>query len=463
MFRLIDFDFVKEIKRFGVGGLEEIAYLDPAGQLIEKVFKALEIIDLFAETKGLAESTNFPVYTFYTDRYGSNSNGLNSLFKDSGIIIEQNNSPIPEVVVQAFRVSNDTSLAPVLSNDEQINNLETYNISLIKNDQTVQPSGKVNVHIPVPTGLDKDTCSVYRKESNGSWTKLDAKVKGNYLVFETDHFSLYAITGTLEELSIKTLPTKLDYLINEQFDSDGLSLLLGDQIITDNYLCSPQVLENEGECEITVKYGHAETSFTVNVKENEAVEPEDSDESANDLDPSVNGIVQCPDGRWAMYKNGKVDTSCTTIAQNKYGWWRVKDGYVDFEAQGIYQNENGWWKTTNGKVTFLEFGLFENENGTWRVETSKVNFNANSIYQGRDGWYKTTNGKVTYDENGVFQNIFGWWYVEDSKVDFDFTGIASNKYGKWYINNGGVDFTKFGTVTFDGKTYLIAFGKVLFG
>ena len=191
--------------------------------------------------------------------------------------------------------------------------------------------------------------------------------------------------------------------------------------------------------------------------------PEVPDESANDLDPSVNGIVQCPDGRWAMYKNGKVDTTCTTIAQNKYGWWRVENGYVNFDAQGIYQNKNGWWKTTNGKVTFLEFGLFENENGTWRVENSKVNFKANSIYKGKDGWYKTTNGKVTFKENGIFQNQFGWWYVKNSKVDFDYTGIASNNYGKWYINKGKVDFTKVGFVKVDGKTYTVMFGKVIFG
>ena len=191
--------------------------------------------------------------------------------------------------------------------------------------------------------------------------------------------------------------------------------------------------------------------------------PEVPDESANDLDPSVNGIVQCPDGRWAMYKNGKVDTTCTTIAQNKYGWWRVENGYVNFEANGVYQNKNGWWKTKNGKVTFTEFGLFENENGIWRVEFSKVNFKANSIYKGKDGWYKTTDGKVTGKETGIFQNQFGWWYCKNSKVDFDFTGVASNQYGNWYVKSGKVDFTKIGMVKADGKTYMVMFGKVLFG
>ena len=196
-----------------------------------------------------------------------------------------------------------------------------------------------------------------------------------------------------------------------------------------------------------------------------AKDPSVPDASADDLDPSVNGIVKCPDGvRWAMYKNGKVDTTCTTIAQNKYGWWRVENGYVNFDAQGIYQNKYGWWKTTNGKVTFKEFGLFENENGTWRVEGSKVNFLANGIYKGQDGnWYKTSWGKVTGDETGIFQNQFGWWYCKNSKVDFNYTGIASNQFGKWYVKSGKVDFTKLGFVKYDGKTYTIMFGKVLFG
>ena len=196
-----------------------------------------------------------------------------------------------------------------------------------------------------------------------------------------------------------------------------------------------------------------------------AKDPSVPDASADDLDPSVNGIVKCPDGvRWAMCKNGKVDTTCTTIAQNKYGWWRVENGYVNFDAQGIYQNKYGWWKTTNGKVTFKEFGLFENENGTWRVEGSKVNFLANGIYKGQDGnWYKTSWGKVTGDETGIFQNQFGWWYCKNSKVDFNYTGIASNQFGKWYIKSGKVDFTKVGMVKADGKTVMVMFGKVLFG
>jgi len=140
----------------------------------------------------------------------------------------------------------------------------------------------------------------------------------------------------------------------------------------------------------------------------------------------LNGLVQGPDGKWAVYKNGEVDTTVTSVVQNENGWFRVKDGYVDWNANGIYPNEYGWWKTTNGKVTFKENGVFQNGLGWWRVRNSKVDFNAQGIYENKYGWWKTTDGKVTFDENGIFQNEYGWWKVENSKVNFNFTGIDNN-------------------------------------
>ena len=70
---------------------------------------------------------------------------------------------------------------------------DRYNICFVKNEEEVKPNGKVTVKIPIPSGYDKNRCVVYRQESDGSWAILQATVEGNYLVFETDHFSLYAI------------------------------------------------------------------------------------------------------------------------------------------------------------------------------------------------------------------------------------------------------------------------------
>ena len=151
----------------------------------------------------------------------------------------------------------------------------------------------------------------------------------------------------------------------------------------------------------------------------------------------LNGIVKGPDGKWAMYKDGKVDTSYTGIAKNEYGWWRVENGYVNFNANSIYKNEYGWWKCTDGKVTFDENGIYKNEYG----------------------WWKTTDSKVTFKENSIYKNEYGWWKTTDSKVTFKETGIFSNQYGKWYVKDSKVDFNKNGKVKFNGKTYTVKNGK----
>ena len=167
----------------------------------------------------------------------------------------------------------------------------------------------------------------------------------------------------------------------------------------------------------------------------------DSKDVSPDPEPEkkLNGLVKGQDDKWALYKNGIVDTSVTSIVKNDYGWWRVENGYVNFGAQGIYKNNYGWWKTTNGKVTFNETGVFKNDYGWWRVEGSKVNFNA----------------------NGVYKNNYGWWKTQKGKVDFSFTGIAKNEYGTWYVKNGKVDFSKNGVVSYNGKAYQIEKGKVV--
>lgn len=134
----------------------------------------------------------------------------------------------------------------------------------------------------------------------------------------------------------------------------------------------------------------------------------------------ANGLTNEPDkdGRWPYYKNGKVDTSVTTVALNKNGWWYVKDGYVDFTFNGIASNSNGSWKIKDGAVDWGYTGIANWGDGTWQ---------------------RVVGGRATKD-SGVFQNENGWWYVKDGIVDFKYNGIAQNENGIWRIVNGKVDF-----------------------
>lgn len=133
-----------------------------------------------------------------------------------------------------------------------------------------------------------------------------------------------------------------------------------------------------------------------------------------------------PDGRYAYYTDGKIDTSVTTVAQNAYGWWYVKNGYVDFTYYGLASNDNGWWVIQGGKVNFdAKKGFYEGTvkgtYGFWWCDGGKVQFNLDDIV------------KDPYDNN--------WRYVKGGRFIDTFNSISANSNGVWRLVDGVVDFT----------------------
>lgn len=75
----------------------------------------------------------------------------------------------------------------------------TYDISLLKNGEKIQPDGKVKVFIPIPEKIrffaEFGGARVYRVETDGSLTKMETQIEGDCLVFDTEHFSVYTLIG----------------------------------------------------------------------------------------------------------------------------------------------------------------------------------------------------------------------------------------------------------------------------
>ncbi len=86
--------------------------------------------------------------------------------------------------------------------------LELYDISLVKDGKTVQPSEKVQVSIPIPKDWNKNKVKVYRVTLDGAYMQYEdmkGKVDGNYFIFETDHFSYYVIVEEDSEVPTETI------------------------------------------------------------------------------------------------------------------------------------------------------------------------------------------------------------------------------------------------------------------
>ena len=113
----------------------------------------------------------------------------------SGISIKANAGVIPEgAALETAAVTsgaNFTLAETALKSDHE--KFTLFDINLLKDGAKVNPNGKVTVSIPVPEGYTASACKIYRIESDGKKTDMDAKLENGFLVFETDHFSLYAV------------------------------------------------------------------------------------------------------------------------------------------------------------------------------------------------------------------------------------------------------------------------------
>ena len=231
----------------------------PAGVALKGCFaitKSSNKLLMATQMAASCDNTYAMVYSSLGDEY----------INPQGVYVTTNGNVDSEAILQVFRVSNDDVVEVVLNSNNPLEKHELYNISFVKNDKLVQPNGRVTVHIPVPDGMRGDTCKIYRQENDETWTILDAHIEGNYLVFETDHFSLYAVIGETAGFKVSSLPNKSSYVEGDILETDGMIVELNGEQILEGYICEPTILSQVGIQTITVKYGLSETKFDVVVK-----------------------------------------------------------------------------------------------------------------------------------------------------------------------------------------------------
>ena len=74
-----------------------------------------------------------------------------------------------------------------------------FDITTTIDGEAVQPDGTVLVKIPLPEGYNPEKTVVYHVSDDGKLEKLESSVADGYVVFETTHFSYYAIVDETEQ------------------------------------------------------------------------------------------------------------------------------------------------------------------------------------------------------------------------------------------------------------------------
>lgn len=184
-------------------GVIESAFFDALklpGALMEAAFmcfRAADITDHYQTVGKFIGSGETSVYLDNKeDRYALSSNDYTvsgEWYFDSAVSFHQ------------YMITNGEDLDDVNENFDDFTHIQVIGMSLYKNGKEIQPSGEVEVAIPIPSGVIIDTLEIYRKEDNGAYTKLDYIVDGNYLIFKTHHFSVYCIVGEYEKIDSLSL------------------------------------------------------------------------------------------------------------------------------------------------------------------------------------------------------------------------------------------------------------------
>ena len=111
--------------------------------------------------------------------------------EETGISVTVDNNA--ELVVETLTDSESIDKANVALVDKA-EVLALYDITLLKDGIAVQPDGTAKVKIPT----DNENANVYRIEEDGTATDMNAVYENGYLVFTTDHFSVYAVAEPLK-------------------------------------------------------------------------------------------------------------------------------------------------------------------------------------------------------------------------------------------------------------------------
>ena len=110
----------------------------------------------------------------------------------------------------------------------------TYNISLMQNGESVQPTGEVTVKIPVPDTMDGEQCAVYREEADGTQVILNAVYRDGYMVFTTDVFGSFTLAKIMPPVALGDVNgdgtiDAADAVMIQRYDS-GLTTLTDEQL-----------------------------------------------------------------------------------------------------------------------------------------------------------------------------------------------------------------------------------------
>ena len=146
------------------------------------------------------------------------------------------------------------------------------------------------------------------------------------------------------------------------------------------------------------------------------------------------------EGELYYFKNNRIDTSYSGLAQYGNEWYYIENGKVNWNYTGLAQRGNEWFYIENGKLNWNHSGIVEYNKQWFYVERGRLNWNYTGLGQSGNDWYYIVRGRVNWGYTGLVQKGNEWFYVKGGKLDWSYTGLVQKGNEWFFVRNGRLDW-----------------------
>lgn len=184
----------------------------------------------------------------------------------------------------------------------------------------------------------------------------------------------------------------------------------------------------------------------------------------NRIDTSYSGLAQYGN-EWYYIENGKVNWNYTGLAQRGNEWFYIEKGKLNWNHSGIVEYNNQWFYVERGRLNWNYTGLGQSGNDWYYIERGRVNWGYTGLVQKGNEWFYVKGGKLDWSYTGLVQKGNEWFFVRNGRLDWGYTGLACNGEYYFYVKNGRLDWNYSGYAQIDaqGEYYEVRNGRLVGG
>lgn len=170
----------------------------------------------------------------------------------------------------------------------------------------------------------------------------------------------------------------------------------------------------------------------------------------NRIDTSYSGLAQYGN-EWYYIENGKVKWNYTGLAQHGIEWFYIEKGKLNWNHSGIVEYNNQWFYVERGRLDWNYTGLGQSGNDWYYIVGGRVNWGYTGLVQKGNEWFYVKGGKLDWSYTGLVQKGNEWFFVRNGRLDWGYTGLACNGEYYFYVKNGRLDWSYSGYAQIDGQ------------